>query len=365
MNTRILQTLTLIALIGSAATPIQAQPCAFEVVVTTGCNADGTGWAIVTISTKEPYLEYRWDGNEALGGPQITGLSSGTHYVMVSDGVTCETIAPFTIDCPVAPPSNCQFRTQTQGGWGSPGNGNNPGAYRNAHFAAAFPNGLEIGCANKLRLTSAAAVQAFLPSGTTARPLNTGTLVNPGQTYRNVLAGQLVALTLSVGFDAYDTGFGASTMALGSAIIQSGPFQGSTVNDLLQEANRFIGGCPSSFTAAQLNTALTAANESFVDGAGNSGFLGCTAPARRKSAGDAEARLYPVPANDRLTVEWPGGGAQRLELYDATGRIAHQQVVGGADHFITLHTGHLPEGAYILRLVGDHGDLTRRISIVR
>ncbi len=71
-----------------------------------------------------------------------------------------------------------------------------------------------------------------------------------------------------------------------------------------------------------------------------------------------------MPANDRLTIEWPAGGAQRLELYDATGRVAHQQPVGSNDHIIQLTTAHLREGAYILRLTGEHGDLTRRISIV-
>src|SRR5215510_9913562 len=39
-----------------------------------------------------------------------------------------------------------QFRTQTQGGWGAPPAGNNPGAYLHAHFATAFPTGLTIGC---------------------------------------------------------------------------------------------------------------------------------------------------------------------------------------------------------------------------
>jgi len=57
---------------------------------------------------------------------------------------------------------NCTgFKTFTPGAWGAPCNGGNAGCYRDAHFAAAFPNGLTIGCNNTLTLTSAAAVQAF------------------------------------------------------------------------------------------------------------------------------------------------------------------------------------------------------------
>jgi hypothetical protein len=37
------------------------------------------------------------------------------------------------------------FRTQTQGGWGSDAAGDNPGAYCDAYFGEAFPEGLVIG----------------------------------------------------------------------------------------------------------------------------------------------------------------------------------------------------------------------------
>ena len=95
--------------------------------------------------------------------------------------------------------SDCgQFRTQTQGGWGSSASGNNPGAYRDLHFDQAFPNGLSIGCDFTLTLTSSEAVQEFLPSGGTASQL-TEDLIDPFG-YENVLAGQLVAIRLSIKF---------------------------------------------------------------------------------------------------------------------------------------------------------------------
>ena len=91
------------------------------------------------------------------------------------------------------------FRTQTQGGWGTSPSGSNPGTYLHQNFSGAFPSGLIIGCNNILVLTTASAITAFLPSGSTALMLPTGILTDPNNNYGNVLAGQLVAATLSVG----------------------------------------------------------------------------------------------------------------------------------------------------------------------
>ncbi|MCW5900265.1 MAG: T9SS type A sorting domain-containing protein [Flavobacteriales bacterium] len=170
---------------------------------------------------------------------------------------------------------DCQLRTQTQGGWGAPPNGNNPGAYLHANFAGAFPGGVTIGCENTLVFTSAQAITNFLPSGGPPSVLPSGTWVNPTG-YGNVLAGQLLAATISVGMDAYDPGFGASSTLLGNAIVASGPFAGWTVNAVLAAANDFIGGCGGSYTAPQFNSVLTAINENFTGGNTNNGFLICS-----------------------------------------------------------------------------------------
>src|SRR6185295_18047789 len=101
-----------------------------------------------------------------------------------------------------------------------------------AHFAAAFPspNYLTIGCTNKLQLKSSLAVSNFLPNGTTAGKLPAGTLVNPTRSsYANVLAGQLVAATLSVKFDLIDANFSSSSVHLQDLVYLSGTFAGKTV----------------------------------------------------------------------------------------------------------------------------------------
>ncbi|MDP4826619.1 MAG: choice-of-anchor L domain-containing protein, partial [Flavobacteriales bacterium] len=121
-----------------------------------------------------------------------------------SDVVVEEKATPITFEFDA-----CEgFRSQTPGGWGAPAEGNNPGSYRDANFDAAFPNGLMIGCTNTLLLTSAEAIEDFLPAGGQPSILPAGNQVNGNLS--NSFASHLVAATLSLGFDAYDPNFGSS-----------------------------------------------------------------------------------------------------------------------------------------------------------
>lgn len=170
---------------------------------------------------------------------------------------------------------NCDgYRTQTPGGWGAPANGNNPGVYRDANFDAAFPDGLTIGCEeNSLTLTSAAAVQNYLPCGGPASPLD-DSYVDP-DCLGNVFTGHLVALTLSVMFDEYDEDFSEAEGNLSEATIAEGPFEGWTVLEIWSLANDVIGGCNTDYSVNQVKNAIAAINENFVDGEENNGFLDC------------------------------------------------------------------------------------------
>ena len=181
---------------------------------------------------------------------------------------------PTEINNPPADTIKCGgFRTQTQGGWGAPAHGNNPGKYLHDHFTSAFPNGLTVGCNYKITLISAQAITDYLPGGGNPAVLTTN-YTNPTN-LKNNLASQLVTLTLSVQFDLKDPKFSSSNLPLGSLLIGSGPFKGMSVNDFLKEANNVLGGCPSKYTAAQISDVLTAVNENFDDGTGNDGFLVC------------------------------------------------------------------------------------------
>lgn len=166
-----------------------------------------------------------------------------------------------------------QFRTQTPGGWGASANEGNPGLYRDAHFQAAFPNGLTIGCVNQLSFTSAAAIEDFLPSAGTADVL-LSSAENPVN-IQNSLAGHLVALSLSIGFDAYDADFSESEFALKDLLLNSGPFNGWSVENIVTLANDVLGGCNASYSPSEVADALSLINENFVDGEIDNGNLLC------------------------------------------------------------------------------------------
>lgn len=145
------------------------------------------------------------------------------------------------------------------------------------NFAAAFPTGLEIGCTNKYKFTSALAIQNFLPSGSTAKALPAGIKTNPtGSAYNNVLAGQLVALTLNVRFDQHFPNFGPAAGNLKDLVITSGSFKNWTVGNFLAEANKKIGGCgANSASFSAYNETATYINEAYTDGISRGNYLKC------------------------------------------------------------------------------------------
>lgn len=188
------------------------------------------------------------------------------------------------------------FLTYTQGGWGAVPNGNNPGTYLHANFAAAFPGGLQIGsqspgaaadsntsAGNQSALfTSAQALTDWLPHGGPSGPLGGDTVDpdHPSEPDDGTLAGQAVALTLNLGFDDSDPDFSPSDEDMGGLIVTTGPFAGQTAQFVLDTANAILSGVTTTgYSAADANAAATAINENFDNGSANggtdNGFLEC------------------------------------------------------------------------------------------
>lgn len=166
------------------------------------------------------------------------------------------------------------YRTQTQGGWGAVPSGNNPGMYLTNNFTSAFPSGVTIGCGNKtLTFTNAGAITTFLPCGGTPLVLSSSA-TNPSS-LNNVLAGQVLTLALTLGFDNAIDSFSTSNSPLGDLMIASGQFQGYTVSQILTLANNILGGCSNYYTTSQINAIVTAINENFDNGTVNNGLLVC------------------------------------------------------------------------------------------
>ncbi|MDQ3100229.1 MAG: T9SS type A sorting domain-containing protein, partial [Bacteroidota bacterium] len=363
--------------------------CEVEVVVEWGCLGASNGWAVVDqiIGATAP-TQILWSTGETV--QYITGLSSGDHWVMVTDANGCWDKVSFSVDCE----KECQFRTQTQGGYGAPPNGNNPGTYVHANFASAFPGGLTIGCTNTLTLTSAQAVTNYLPGGGQSAMLPSGSLVNPIN-YNNTLAAQLVAATLSVGFDEDNEDFGDAETLLGDAYITSGLFMGWTVNEVLVEANNYIGGCGSTYTKSQLNTVLTAINENYVGGTIDNGFLSSAFVARPvvaaapstsnsrlsrlansgrrilmdETAGVNIFEASPNPASDMLNVRLVHGigGQIQIDLMDLSGRSVQQVAAytaeAGEERRHVLSVDSLPAGVYLLSVQQNGSRDVQRIVV--
>jgi hypothetical protein len=311
----------------ASVTITEPTPLEVECIVTTASSpgaSDGSATALVTGGT--PPYTYLWSTGETTH--TIDNLAVGIYTVTVTDANGCVE----THDCEVFV---CEvFRTQTQGGWGAKPRGNNPGVYLHNNFAGAFPSGLTVGCTNTLVLTSAQAVTDFLPTGSSPSALPAGTIVDPGGTYNNVLAGQVVALTISLGFDAYDPGFSPAPVWLGDLIITSGTFTGWTIADLLQEANNALGGCGSIYSFSELNNAISSINENYVDGTTDLGFVGCSdsiflrsamLPATAEmavAATEIALAVYPNPFQGTTNIEFTltETSDAQLIVYDLSGK---------------------------------------------
>ncbi len=234
----------------------------------------------------EPFV-----GNEADQGQWRGWMKADLSGIPANSVVTGCTLYCYAYP---GPSMSGRFRTQTQGGWGSEPRGGNPGAYLHQNFAGAFPNGLVVGGRYTLTLTSAQAVTEYLPDGGTPVPL-TKNWVNPGATAISVLAGQVVALTLSVGFDLYDPNFCADQVNLKDLVIADvkSPCYGMTVQQVLDLANAVLGGGPGN--PSLLNDVVTRINENFVDGTTDKGFLAYP----RGPIFVTHAGLDPVSAGDK------------------------------------------------------------------
>jgi hypothetical protein len=326
--------------------------------------ADGELMASATGGTA-PY-SYEWQTNPPVMGANLTGLTAGTYFVIAYDANGCQA-STFCMITAQKKDTCDGFRTQTQGGWGQcHQNGNNPGTYLFANFAGAFPNGLTIGCTNTLELSSAQAVCEFLPSGKKPQALPSGTITDPAKSYRNVLAGQVAALALNVGFDAYDEGFSVADDDLGDQIINSGPFSGMTVYDLLDEANDFLGGCGSgNYSASQLNSAVSSVNENYVDGNQDKGFLDC--PGSKKRGDNAQpaapegfrVNIYPNPTSSdtNLELSTENDNDVNVAVYSYAGQkvldVYNGPLHAGEMKNIRIETTSFNSGMYFIRVTSE------------
>ncbi|MFM2134954.1 MAG: hypothetical protein RL021_354, partial [Bacteroidota bacterium] len=326
-------------------------------VTTYGGN---NGSATVTASGGTPGYSYLWSNGATTA--TTTGLIAGTYTVTVTDANGCTRTGSVTINQPST--GTCgPFRSYGPGGWGSPST-SVPGAYLDANFAAAYPTGLQIGsCTRFIQLTSATAVRNFLPTSGTPKQLPPGTLINPtAVSYSNTFAGQLVALNLTITFDALNPSFAPSGVLFRDLIISTGPFVGLTVQQLYNLANTAIGCGGNKTYISNLTTALDLTNNSWKDGIQRNNYLVCPAsPAPRISSKGPEAPLlYPNPTSDRirLSIEMQESKVLELVLFNVTGQLMYKDIIRFDETGIQvielqLKQLGLSQGIYLLRVTAN------------
>ena len=310
-----------------------------------------------TVDNEMVYLRQRGPGGQLGDGANdkttTFGFSTWFFYER-ENGNTGGFTGDINIDLrPIECEYECEvdFRTQTPGGWGAKPRGNNPGTYLHANFDTAFPNGLVVGCNNTLTFTSAQAITNFMPSGGTPSAIS-GSYVDP-TSKMGTLASHVVALSLSVGFDAYDADFGGSDSPLGAMFVEKGMFAGWTVAELLIEGNQLLGGCYSMYSASELTGALDAINNNFVDGNITGNYLVCSEP-EVISETRLSVNAYPNPVINSLSINVEGSSIApaQLMVYDFYGNMHKQSnTTLDATGSTTLDLTSLPNGKYLVRVL--------------
>jgi hypothetical protein len=178
---------------------------------------------------------------------------------------------------PVVLAENCsQFKTYDQAAWGTSASKNNSGTYRNTNFPTAFPTGAMIGMADghNVLFTNAKAVQLYLPATGAASVLNESG-VNVTKTSAGILGGEVLSLTLNVGFDDADESFGSSTTKLKDLVVADGICAGMTVQQVLDAGNALLSGLSVSLTPLQLQNCTHMINKNYYNGSVDNGHLVC------------------------------------------------------------------------------------------
>jgi hypothetical protein len=333
-----------------------------------------SGSAIVLANGGTTPYQYAWSSGisttDSLGGLCENDIVS----VTVTDGNGCSDNFDFDpIACTVVKNDCDALTTFTQGGYGSAPNGNNPGMYVSKNFAGAFPNGLVIGSKNTLTLTSAQAVENFLPSGGPSRVLAAGNTINP-TTLGNTLAGQLVAATLSVTFDAYDANFAASSQSLSSRYCNFAPFYGYSVTQLIAEANQAIGGNSAPKSLTDYNMALTKLNENYDNGNMDKGDFSCdptNAPSSRvgQVSAKSEISMYPNPSNGLLNITFSADKSSlvQVNVLNIAGQVVSSSMINALSgyNFHQVDLSSLNSGMIVVEIKMDQNVVRKQIVLTK
>ncbi len=255
---------------GAACVKVELLTCSGSVLKSTTTSSSGT-YQFSNLAAGTYKVRFT-----APYGYQFTAANQGANDAKDSDSVSgvtdCITLvageSDQTVDAGLIGAKLC-FTTYTQGGWGCKPSGRNPGSVLAYCFDWLYPNDLWMAC-GKMKFTSAANVQGFLPSGGTPWTLN-NRCYDPRSTTAGVFGGQVLALRLNVDFSSKGIlpyGLGQLKMAPGEK------FAGKTVAEVLALCENALAGYNNTgYSISQLNEVCDDINNNFDNGTDDDGVL--------------------------------------------------------------------------------------------
>ncbi len=294
--------------------------------------------------------------------------------------------------------------TFTMGGWGSgcPASqqddweSTQPGCIRDHYFDFVFTSGeVVIGhhSGYTARWTSAGAVEAYLPAGSTPGIL-TDDLINPLTTPAGVLAGQILALRLNREYSCANVftilGVPTGGACYGNVIISSdcgnGKFDGMSVDAFLAMADKVLSGKTNLLkgygaTLSDLNFTATCLNELHDNCDLSSRTDGLSAAASSPEAAKAgEDDLLPMeftlnqnhpnPFNPVTEISFglPQACNVKLEIFNVVGQKVATLVEGyfeAGAHTVVWDGTRVASGVYLYRLEADDFVSTKKMVLLK
>ncbi len=300
------------------------------------------------------------------------------------------------------------FCTFTQGGWGSGCPPNHPdrtqpGCFRDDYFGAVFPSGVTIGYepGYSARWTNPGKVEQFLPSGGTPRPLDKDH-VNWVDSSATVLAGQVLALTLNVGYSCAPIpsvpGTPSQGPCYGNHVIDCSnggawKFNGITVDSFLVIANKALSGdssvlVPFGASYSDVNEAATCMNQLYANcepyfnrfaapGSKDGSSQAASDEPAQKTDGSAElptefslSQNYPNPFNPTTEISFalPQASNVRLDIYNIVGQkvaaLVNRHLEAGF-HTAVWDGTRAASGIYLYRLEADNFVDTKKMILLK
>ncbi|MDH4035252.1 MAG: T9SS type A sorting domain-containing protein, partial [candidate division Zixibacteria bacterium] len=283
-----------------------------------------------------------------------------------------------------------EFCTYTMGGWGTdcPDSqaddmfSTQPGCIRDHYFDDVFPDGVTIGHPDyyTAHWTNSSKVRKYLPAGGTPGTLDDD-YHNPTYTSAGVLAGQILALKLNVGFS--EAGIPVLLGLLdgggnyGAYVIDScgGPFAGLTVNEFLAVADMAVGGN----TAVLDGFGATLSDVNFTATCLNELHNNCRDDVVPFVAHPTDENLpiefglgqnYPNPFNPLTEISFalPNAARVTLEIFNIMGQKVATVVdgsFGAGHHSVTWNSGRNASGVYFYRLQADAFVDTKKMLLLK